>query len=300
MQDAQTLLLIVNPCAGQKKAKRYLTDIIQTFNRGGYRVIIHITACQKDAEQVVLMYADSVDLVVCCGGDGTFNETISGVLKSDKRLPIGYIPAGSTNDFAASLNLSSNIMQAARDIVNGTVKELDIGSFNGRYFSYVASFGAFTKASYATPQNAKNILGHAAYILSGVQEVTQLRSYRLCIELPDGEVIDDSFIFGAVANSTSVGGILTLSKEHVDLSDGQFELLLIRKPKDLLELSDCVRAIQKQTYDCKMLTFRNASHFYIQAPVDMNWTLDGEKEQGHEKININCLHRSLSFIQSAE
>jgi len=298
MQTSQTLLLIVNPCAGQKKAKRYLTDIIQTFNRGGYRVITHITACQKDAERAVLMYADTIDMVVCCGGDGTFNETISGVLKSGKKLPIGYIPAGSTNDFAASLHLSSNIMQATRDIANGTVKELDVGCFNGRFFSYVASFGAFTKASYATPQNVKNILGHAAYVLSGVQEVTQLRSYPLRVTLPDGEVIEDNFIFGAVANSTSLGGILTLSEERVDLSDGQLELLLIRKPKDLLELSDCIRAIQKQTYDCKMLTFRNASHFRIQAPADMNWTLDGEMEPGGEIIDVECLHHAITFIQS--
>jgi len=244
------------------------------------------------------MYADTIDMVVCCGGDGTFNETISGVLKSGKKLPIGYIPAGSTNDFAASLHLSSNIMQATRDIANGTVKELDVGCFNGRFFSYVASFGAFTKASYATPQNVKNILGHAAYVLSGVQEVTQLRSYPLRVTLPDGEVIEDNFIFGAVANSTSLGGILTLSEERVDLSDGQLELLLIRKPKDLLELSDCIRAIQKQTYDCKMLTFRNASHFRIQAPADMNWTLDGEMEPGGEIIDVECLHHAITFIQS--
>ena len=297
MSDNKTVLLIVNPCAGQRKAQKGLADIIAVFNRAGYRVLTYMTAAPGDCTEAVQRYADDADLVVCCGGDGTFNETASGILKSGKNLPMGYIPAGSTNDFAASLHLSSNLQKAAKDIAEGSPIALDVGSFSGRYFSYVASFGAFTKTSYSTPQTVKNLLGHAAYILSGIQELSQLRPHTLRFELPDGEVIEDGFLFGAITNSTSVGGILTLSDNTVDLSDGVFELMLIRRPKDLTELADCVRAIQRQTYDCAMLTFRKANRFCVTAPGDLPWTLDGEMQPGMAQIDVQCLHHAIRFIR---
>ena len=288
------MLLVINPNAGQRKARKHLTDMIDIFNRAKYTVITYITKCQGDGEQAVMRYANEVDLVVCCGGDGTFNETISGVLKSGHDIPIGYIPAGSTNDFASSLHLSSDMAQATRDIVDGEPRRLDIGCFEGRHFSYIASFGAFTKTSYTTPQELKNVLGHTAYLLSSIQELSQLKSYPLRFELPDGTVIEDMFIFGAISNSTSVGGILTLAEDRVDLCDGQFELLLIRMPRDIAELTECVQALKRQTYNCNMLTFIKADHLEITAPKDMNWTLDGEKEGGHEHISVHCLHNAVS------
>lgn len=287
------LLLVVNPCAGQKKAKKHLADIIDIFNRAGYTVITHMTESQGDGERAVMRYAHETDLVACCGGDGTFNETISGVLKSGRDIPIGYIPAGSTNDFASSLHLSSDMLQAARDIVEGESLRLDVGCFEGRYFSYVASFGAFTKTSYSTPQGLKNALGHAAYILSGIQELSQLKSHPVRFELPDGTVVEDKFIFGAISNSTSVGGILTLSEDRVDLCDGRFELLLLRAPKDISELTECVQALKRQTYNCSMLTFINTNRVTVAAPEDLDWTLDGEKESGHEHIEVECLHHAV-------
>ncbi len=287
------LLLIVNPCAGQRKARKYLADIIDIFNRAGYTVVTHMTEGRGDGEQAVIRYAHKMDLVVCCGGDGTFNETISGVLKSSRDVPVGYIPTGSTNDFASSLHLSSDILQATRDIVEGECRWLDVGCFEGRYFSYVASFGAFTKTSYSTPQGLKNALGHAAYVLSGIQELSQLKSHPVRFELSDGTVVEDKFIFGAISNSTSVGGILTLPENVVDLCDGKFELLLIRAPKDISELTECVQALKRQTYNCSMLTFINTDQVTVAAPKDLDWTLDGEKESGHEYIEAKCLHHAV-------
>ena len=291
------LLLVLNPCAGQRKVKKYLADIIDIFNRAGYTVTVHITEKSGDGEAAVIRYAAETDIVVCCGGDGTFNETISGVLKSGAQIPIGYIPSGSTNDFAASLHLSTDILQAARDIVSGEAISFDVGCFEGRYFSYVASFGAFTKASYATPQQLKNMLGHTAYILSGIQELSQIKAHHLRFEFPDGNTIEDDFIFGAISNSTSVGGILTLSDNKVDLCDGRFELLLIRAPKDLPELTECIQALKRQTYDCSMLTFINTEQVKIVAPAEMDWTLDGEWEQGHPYIEAKCLHRAVQVYR---
>ena len=290
------LLLIVNPCAGQRKAKKQLTEIIDIFNRADYSVTVYITAGSGDAETACIRYADQMDCIVCCGGDGTFNETVSGVLKSGRDIPIGYIPAGSTNDFAASLHLSTDILQAARDIVEGQPKKLDIGLFGDRYFSYIASFGAFTRTSYTTPQNLKNILGHAAYVLSGIQELSQLRSYPLRFTLPDGSYVEDKFLFGAISNSTSVGGILTLSQDRVDMSDGRLELLLIRAPKDLFELSECVRALQQKTYNCSMITFLSTEAVTVSAPEDLCWTIDGEQEPGHIQIAVSCLQHAIQVL----
>ena len=292
----KTILLIVNPCSGQRKAKKHLCDLVDIFNRAGYKVLIHITACSGDAEAAAMGYAGEVDRIVCCGGDGTFNETVSGVLKSKTNVPIGYIPAGSTNDFAASLKLSSDLLQAARDAAHGKALRLDVGCFGNRYFTYVASFGAFTRTSFTTPQSMKNILGHAAYVLSGIQELSQLRSHRLRFELSSGQTVEDDYIFGAISNSTSVGGVLTLAPQQVDMTDGMFELLLIRTPKDLFELGECVRALQQKDYNCPMLTFLKTDQVTVFAPEEMPWTLDGEKEQGHSQISVQCLQQAIQVI----
>lgn len=233
------LLLILNPCSGKKRANRALAEIVSIFNRGGYDVTVYTTAARGDATQVAASRCREFDCVVCAGGDGTFNEVVSGVYAAGSDTPIGYIPAGSTNDFASSMHLSRNLLQAARDIVEGEPRTLDLGSFNGRCFSYVASFGAFTRASYATSQSVKNALGHLAYVLGGIKELPSIRSRHVRFLLDHETVLEDDYIFGAISNSTSVAGILTLSPEIVDMNDGVFELLLVRKPQSLMELSDC-------------------------------------------------------------
>ena len=291
----QKMLFIMNPFAGMRKANRHLADIIATFNRADYEVRVHMTNGHGDATAVAAQNAANVDLIVCAGGDGTFNETINGVLESGADTPIGYIPCGSTNDFAASLKLPTNPVKAAQLIVEGSPKRYDVGKFGSRHFSYVASFGAFTRASYATPQNVKNALGHTAYLLEGIQEISQLRPSHVRIELED-RVIEDDFLFGAISNSISVGGILTLDPKQVDMTDGKFELLLVRAPKDLLEVSECVVALQKQQYNCAMMTFVSASRLTVYADPQMLWTLDGEREAGHSVVEVENLHHAIRLI----
>ncbi len=290
------MLFIMNPRAGTRRANRYLPDILSIFNQAGYTVTIHMTSGPGDGAAAVARLAPGMDMVACCGGDGTLNETISGLMGSGIDIPIGYIPAGSTNDFAASLGLSGNVLEAARIIVSGKPHRYDIGKFGNRYFSYVASFGAFTRASYATPQSVKNALGHTAYLLEGIQELSQLRASHVRLELDD-RVIEDDFLFGAVSNSTSVGGILTLNTSQVDLGDGRFELLLIRAPRDLAEISDCLRALHTQKYCCNMITFLSTTRVRVVADPDMAWTLDGERADGGESIPIENLHHAIQLIQ---
>lgn len=289
------MLFVMNPYAGQRRANRYLADILSIFNRAGYRVEAYMTGARGEATDIVRQYAPEMDLVACCGGDGTFNETVNGLLHSEVNIPVGYIPAGSTNDFAASLGLPTNILQAAEAVVTGVPSDLDVGKFGDRYFSYVASFGAFTRTSYATPQNVKNALGHAAYILGGISELSQLRTEHVKLQL-DEKIVEDDFLFGAVSNSTSVGGVLSLDPKQVDLRDGKFEVLLLRSPRELGELSECIRAVQTAEYNCKMLTFTPASRVTVWADAGMPWTLDGEMEPGHEEVTIENIHCGLKVM----
>lgn len=291
------MLFVMNPFAGQRKANRFLVDIITIFNRAGYDVTTFMTAGPGDGAALVAQRAAEMDIIVCCGGDGTFNETVVGVLQSGAKTPIGYIPAGSTNDFAASLKLPTDPLEAAQAIVEGEPVAYDVGRFGDRYFAYVASFGAFTRVSYATPQGFKNVLGHAAYILEGIQELSQIKKLHVRLELDGDRVVEDDFLFGAVSNSTSVGGVLNLDPKQVDMSDGQFELLLVRAPKDLSEISECIRALRTQQYNCRMITFVPASQVKVMADPDMVWTLDGERAEGGEVIEVENLHQAIRLIQ---
>ena len=294
-KDMKQLLFILNPVAGTKKAGKYLPEIISVFNQADYDTHVYVTACLGDATRAVRLFSGQMDLIVCCGGDGTLNETITGVIETGLRTPIGYIPAGSTNDFANSLHLSGNVVEAARQIVNGTPKPYDIGKFGNRYFSYVASFGAFTKTSYTTPQNIKNALGHVAYLLEGIQELSKIKKEHLRVQT-DQDVLEDDYLFGAICNSTSLGGILTLNPELVDMGDGKFELILVRAPRSVQELHECILALRNQTYDCGMIAFRSTARITITANPAMSWTLDGEKADGSQTLYIENMHQCILLV----
>ncbi len=293
------LLLIINPCSGQKTGKRYLASVVELFCRAGYIPTVFVTTAAGDGRHITARHAARHDLVVCMGGDGTFNEVVSGLLDCGADVPIGYIPCGSTNDFASSVGLNKKLLKAAQDIIDGTPRIFDVGLFGDRYFTYIASFGAFTRASYDTPQNVKNALGHMAYVLGGVQDLFAIKPRRLVVETPDA-TFDGEYIFGAICNSTSVAGILTLNPDYVDMNDGLLELLLIKMPKSPLELEECIRCLQKQTYDSPLLTFHSASRMTVHAPDDMPWTLDGEKENGHSKIAVRNLHDAIRLVVPPE
>ena len=290
------LLLIMNPFAGQKKANKVLPEILMLFTEAGFEINISMTTGPGAAAQLAAERGGMADLVVCCGGDGTLNETIAGLLQAGLDVPVGYIPSGTTNDFASSLNLSHNPIQAAKDILEGEPVPYDICKFGDRYFCYVASFGAFTKASYAVPQTLKNALGHTAYVLGGISELSQIRNEHVRMEI-DGEVVEDDFLFGAICNSTSVGGILTLPQDQVDMGDGIFEVMLIRAPRHINEIADCILAVQNQTYNCGMITFRPAKAVKILADPSMAWTLDGEKADGYREIPVENLHHAVKIMK---
>lgn len=273
----QRVLLMVNPMAGRQKIRNELLYVVDTLTKAGYETIIYTTQ-GKDATRDLLAEKDSqFDRVICCGGDGTFNEILSATMHWNKRPILGYIPAGTTNDFAAGLKLPSDIREAAVNIVRGTPHTVDAGLFNTSYFSYVASFGAFTETSYSTPQNFKNALGHLAYILEGIKEIPAFTSYMVCVEA-DGQIYKDSYIFGAVSNARSVGGILKISDSLVDLNDGVFEVMMIKMPKTLMDLSAIVTSLTSLNplkYDPSMFLFLQTKELKITFEQEMVWSLDG-------------------------
>jgi len=292
---AQTLLLIVNPRAGRTRSMAPLFEVVSHFSEEGYLVSVRQTRHPGHAVEIVEAEGEQFDRVVCCGGDGTLNETVNGLMRLASPPPLGYIPGGSTNDFAASLELSADPLQTARRITASQGKPLDVGLYNGRPFIYVASFGAFTRVSYSAPQSIKNDLGHLAYILEGVKDLSTLRPYRATVTA-GGEIFDGSFLFGAVTNATSVGGLMKLQKEQVVLDDGLFELLLIPNPTNAAELQALIRSLVLQDFDGAGVIFRHVSAVRVETPEGFPWTLDGEYGSGAEEVEIQNLRQRLTFL----
>ena len=292
---AKTLLLIVNPRAGRTRSMAPMFDAAAHFSEAGYLLSIRYTQHSGHATELVETEGKNFDCIVCCGGDGTLNETVNGLLRLEDPPPLGYIPCGSTNDFAASLALPSDPLQAAKQITESQGKWLDVGSYNGRPFVYVASFGAFTRASYAAPQSIKNDLGHLAYLLEGVKDLSTLRPYRATVTTEE-EIFDGEFLFGAVTNSTSVGGLMKLQKDQVVLDDGLFELLLIPTPTSAAELQSLVRALVHQDFTGGGVVFRHVPAVTVTTPEGFPWTLDGEYGSDAAEVEIKNLHRRLKFL----
>ena len=235
------------------------------------------------------------DLVVAAGGDGTLNEVISGLMRLDAPPPLGYLPQGTTNDFASSLQIPRTPASAAKNIVQNRMRELDIGRWNERSFIYVASFGAFTRSSYAASQAAKNALGHFAYILEGMKDLNTLRPYHIRLTA-DGEVLDGDYLFGAVCNSTSIGGLMKLDPERVVLDDGKFEMLLVPSPKTAADLQNLVLALLNQQYDSQGLVFRHVSSLRLETEEELPWSLDGEYAPSVPVVDIVNRQRALRML----
>ncbi len=290
---AKKLLLIVNPCAGQKRAIHELGRIMEVFSENGYGATVMMTERSGHASELAHEYAGEYELIVCAGGDGTLNETINGVLSCEKRPTLAYLPCGTTNDLGETLGLSRDLEKAARDAVGTHSRRLDIGLFNGRSFVYTASFGAFTKVSYATPQPLKNALGHLAYVLEGVKEVWHLKGIHARVETDAGD-FEGEYLFGSITNSTSLAGILTLDKHTVQLDDGLFEMMLVEKPTNALDTSRLLSQIVRKRFDDKLkLTKISRARICTEEPID--WTLDGELARGDKEFEITNLANAIEI-----
>lgn len=292
-------LFVFNPYSGKAQIRNHLLDIIDTIVKAGYEVTTYPTQCRKDATRIVNEKAAEYDLIICSGGDGTLDEVVTGLLSSGAKTKLGYIPAGSTNDFASSLGISSNMMEAAGTIAEGESFACDIGKFNDGIFVYVAAFGLFTEVSYETPQEIKNVLGHAAYVLEGIKQIQNIQSYNMRIEADD-RIIKDDFIYGMITNSYSVGGFQLAPGKTTELNDGLFEVTLIKRPKDLIELNLILAALVNEKVNTDFMYSFKTSKLKITSKKQVAWTLDGEFGGKLKEIEIENLNKALNIIVPKE
>lgn len=290
------MLFVFNPRSGREQIRGSLLDILEVFSKAGYELRVHVTQGPQDAMRVVAKYGSRMDIVVCSGGDGTLNETVSGMMRLKKMPVLGYIPAGSTNDFASSLRIPRRMPLAAEDIVEGKPYAIDLGSFcQDRYFMYIAAFGAFTEVSYLTSQDRKNLLGHQAYMLEGVKSLAGIKPYHMRVEW-DGNVLEENFAFGMVTNTRSVGGFKGLVNQSVALNDGVFEVLLIRMPRTPVDLSNIISYMfLKEEPNEHVYKFKTSSIKFIpEGQVD--WVLDGEYGGARAEVEIENLKEKIHIL----
>ncbi len=294
------MLFIVNPKSGREQIRSKLLEVLDLFSAAGYEIQIHITQRQKDAAEAAARWGQEKDLVVCSGGDGTLNEVISGMMELPRAPLLGYIPSGSTNDYASSLEIPKQTMDAARNVLEGQPFPIDVGKFcKDRYFVYIAAFGAFTEISYQTSQDKKNLLGHQAYMLEGVKGLGALKSHRMKVEW-DGNVLEEEFIFGMVTNTISVGGFKGLVTQSVALNDGEFEVLLIRNPRTPRDLSNIISYMfLKEEPNDYVFKFR-AGHIRITSEEPVDWVLDGEFGGSRLEVEVENLKERIQILHSAE
>lgn len=294
-------LLIINPIAGHKRICSELVNVIQELNKAGYQTNVFITSETENATHAISQMTDE-SLVVCAGGDGTLQQVVTGLEQYDKRAVVGYIPCGSTNDYATTLGLNKNIKKAIKAIVNGSISEYDVGEFNTitidnkiitQHFVYIASFGKFSATSYNTSQETKNNFGHMAYLFNGLYELLDNKSYPVRIRIDNVEEIEDEFILGMVANTLSVGGIVKLDPTDVDLSDGLFEVVFIKQPKTLLEFNEIVDGLVLKNFNSSMFVYRKAHSVSCWFNESVVWSLDGEESAASDYFKIENLNKQL-------
>lgn len=285
------ILFVFNPVAGRSQIRNFLVDILEILSRAEYKVVCYPTQARGDARRLVRERKDDYLYVVCAGGDGTLDEVVSGMMENPDKpfVPIGYIPAGTTNDFASSLHIPSDMIQAANVVANGRIFRCDLGLFNeSDYFTYVAAFGIFTGTSYSTPQELKNQLGHLAYILQGLSELGNMRAYHMYVVSEERE-IEGEFAFGMITNSRSIGGFSNITGNEVDLQDGLFEVTLIRMPKNPLEMSEILMAIGNPAMQSEMVINFKTSQVTLYCDENVSWTRDGEFAGSHKVVSLkNC------------
>lgn len=289
------LLFVFNPHSGKAQIKMQLFDIVDAMVKADYEVTVYPTQAPGDAIKKVEEEAGNYDLVVCSGGDGTLDEAVTGMMHRTERVPLGYIPAGSTNDFASSLGIPKDMLEAAKTAVNGRLFPCDMGSFNNAVFVYVAAFGLFTDVSYTTSQEWKNLLGHAAYILKGMKSLHEIPSFRMQVQ-SNGMCFQDEFIYGMISNSTSVGGFKGMTGKDVLLDDGVFEVTLIKKPRNPIELNEIIASLINLVDDTDMIYSFKTDEVKIVAKSEVPWTLDGEFGGDHTEVTVKNICKAIDMV----
>lgn len=288
------LLFIFNPLSGKARIRSQLYDVVVFYTKQGYQVTVYPTSAAGDAYDFLGSLHEKFDLIVCSGGDGTLNEVVAGLLDSQNKTLLAYIPSGSTNDFGRSVGIPTELGTALEISCTGNPQRLDVGRFNNRYFVYVAAFGAFTRVSYVTSQKMKNVLGHLSYLLQGIKELSELHPYKLSVQY-EGGVIEGEYIVGLTMNSFSIGGFKNPISAQTELNDGVFEVLLIKMPQNLIELQGVIAALLGDLGDSEQIVCFQTSRMEIQSEM-IEWTVDGEYGGRYEQAVVENYNRAIEIV----
>ena len=298
--EMKKLLFIYNLYAGKGTLRGRLAPILDALTEK-WDVTVHPTRGAGDATAVARDRAGEFDRIVCSGGDGTLHEVVTGLmeLSPEERPTVGYIPAGSTNDFAKNLNLPRTLEELAVVAAAGKPRPVDVGKFNDQDFLYVAAFGAFTDLSYNTPQQFKHIFGHLAYLMGVHSRLGSIKPYSMTVE-HDGKVELGSYCLGFVSNTHSIAGIQANPGRPIALDDGLFEVMLVRQPKTLLQLQRILKALTNVESDDKgLVTCFRANKVRIISDQDLAWTLDGEYGGDHRVVEVTNCHQAVTIVYGA-
>ncbi len=293
---SKEILIIVNPVSGRLLLRQKLWQVVEKFSEADMVPTIYFTKKKGDAEEVAKRCSERYETIVCAGGDGTLNEVINGLIKNPVPHTLGYIPVGTTNDLATSLNIPKSPIAAVNNIIKGNVCKIDVGRFGDRVFNYIASFGAFTEASYSAPQEVKNAIGHAAYVIEGIKSLSNIKATEATFSFDEGETVSGRFIFAAISNTTSVGGVLKLQENMVALNDGLLEVLLIKEPSNLSELQKIISELLSQKFTGELVSLYHTKRVVVKTDEPLDWTLDGEYQRSGKETIIKNLHEAVSFI----
>jgi YegS/Rv2252/BmrU family lipid kinase len=287
-------ILLVNPVAGRKMIQRSLSTVVRTLMDGGYLVTVAVTAARDEARELTARFGKDYDLIACAGGDGTVNECISGMAEAELVRPLGYIPCGSTNDFALSHEIPTDIPEAAKAIIGGRQRQYDIGCFGGRYFLHHALFGAFTRLAYSTDQTQKNLLGFGAYVLDGLRELPNLKPIPMIVTA-DGVKEEGEYLFGAVSVNRFIAGLFTLPEESIGETDGRLAAVLIKVPKSVADWDVLGRSLLSGDPNCAMVKVMVGEQIQVETPEGLEWSLDGESSGTREEVLITAKRRFLTL-----
>lgn len=297
--QAKPLMMLVNPAAGRSMTDPLLGSAVGAFCEAGYCPTVYYTTAPGTASALAAAYGGEYPRLVCLGGDGTLSDVIAGLmsLPEDRRPRLGYIPMGTANDVANTLGLPMRQPQRAVErILGGGPLRYDVGEMEGvGFFTYIAAFGAFTEVSYKTDQELKRTLGHLAYVIAGVNSLSSIKAYHARVEC-DGTVCEGKFIYGAVSNAVSVGGMVKMDPALVDLSDGKVELLLVHEPKNPGDLNSIVTGILNRDYEsspCLTILQGQEIRFTFDEPVP--WTRDGEDGGAHTELILRCRPHAVTI-----
>ncbi|MBR0419963.1 MAG: YegS/Rv2252/BmrU family lipid kinase [Erysipelotrichaceae bacterium] len=286
------LLLLINPHSGLRNSKAKLIDVMDIFCAHGYNISVYVTQKKNDAYEYLMKSRTNYDLICVFGGDGTMNEVTNALMKKENKPLLGYFPSGTMNDFGSNFDLGTDFVDIAKRICEGKEYGFDVGSFNGRYFNYVAAFGAMCDVPFTTKRDAKEALGNIAYILEGIGKLAEIKKHSIRYWVNDKEYKKD-ILFGLVYSGNRVAGMELTSKKKSRIDNGLFNVMIVDYVPTIFDAPDIFSTLLQGN---RFIHNYHTDHIVIECDKDLVWTLDGEEAKVKDKVDITIYNKALKLL----